>query len=596
MRFNKAALFRLLSVIVLASSVAGLSCTDPGTTDYDVVVIGAGMAGLFAGKTLREGDPNLDFVILESQDRVGGRVHSTKIGTYTVEEGANWFSDVPGNSALDLANEYGIDMTLQDFFDFFKSTYEYDHNVKVSVRKKESYLDTKQKQYSHFACAIIQEPSDTGYAAVHVSSKALDRSIKAFKPVFQCLHNEGNKFYLPNGRPGSDDLVEALQDQCGWNNATNLDFLAKWINIDYEFAENTTNMLSFPFRRFDIGPFYFVTEQEGGLESSLAMRFAKDTFGKQLDAIQFSKRVSKITYNLDPMTNGGYSALIEANQVNGCPMDQYRAKRVVLTTSVGVIASEDIEFIPTLEYENPLVMKDYIKIFYQFEEKFWDDAQFIVSLQKEGNIGKCHHWQNLDFTSKPQSNARSKAKSKAKGGARKQTSTEFLPGSGILFCTLLTEVVKELGGKLTDSLVEGELLEPLRRVYGDLVDAPNLLGYKYHKWNEDQNFYGSYSNWQPGYNLTDYFKFYGGIFDSSEKFIEPCGHNGCNRLSDNKWILHISGTASCIEDWELVKGAIASGERSGHYVLNDIGCGGNGCGIEFESPCEDFFSNAYRKW
>jgi hypothetical protein len=403
------------------------------------------------------------------------------------------------------------------------------------------------------------------------------RAVKAFNPKFQCLNKEGNKFYLPNGRTGSDDLVEVLHDQCHWNNATNLDFLAKWYYIDYEFAENTTSMLSLPMRRYSIGPFFFVKEQDGGFES-VARRFAEDTFGEPLDAtIKFSNRVSKIDYDLIPSSNGGYSALIEATQASGCPI-QYRAKRVVLTTSVGVIASGDIAFSPSLKYKkNPLEMKDYIKIFYQFKVKFWDDAQFIVSLQKEENIGMCHHWQNLDF----KSNAR---------GARKQTSPEFLPGSGILFCTLLTEAVKELdGGKLTDILVKGELLDPLRRVYGDQVVNDNLLDSKYHKWNEDENFYGSYSNWQPGSDLVDYFKFYGGIFYSSGKFIDTCGHNGCN--SEKEWILHISGTASCIELWELVKGAIAAGKRSAHYVLNDIGCGGSGCDIEFESPCEDFLSN-----
>jgi protoporphyrinogen oxidase len=100
-----------------------------------------------------EGDPALDFVILESQDRVGGRVHSTKFGTradggkYFVEEGANWLSDEPGNSALDLARKYEIDMTLQDFDDFLDSTYEYDH-LKVSVRKKEPPRNAKATVFS----------------------------------------------------------------------------------------------------------------------------------------------------------------------------------------------------------------------------------------------------------------------------------------------------------------------------------------------------------------------------------------------------------------------------------------------------------------
>jgi hypothetical protein len=85
-------------------------------------------------------------------------------------------------------------------------------------------------------------------------------------------------------------------------------------------------------------------------------------------------------------------------------------------------------------------------------------------------------------------------------------------------------------------------------------------------------------------------KFYGGKFDSSEKFIEPCGHHGCN--SDDRWIFHISETASCLELWEWVNGAIASGERSGHYVSNDIGCDDKGCGTEFESPFQISFFRA----
>jgi protoporphyrinogen oxidase len=122
MRFNKTSLFRLLSVIVLASGAAGRRCKDPDIADIidkDVVIIGAGMAGLYASKTLMEEDPNLDFVILESNTRVGGRVHSTHFGTrpgggtYTLEEGANWLADEPFNSALDLAREYGLDMTPQ---------------------------------------------------------------------------------------------------------------------------------------------------------------------------------------------------------------------------------------------------------------------------------------------------------------------------------------------------------------------------------------------------------------------------------------------------------------------------------------------------
>jgi hypothetical protein len=222
---------------------------------------------------------------------------------------------------------------------------------------------------------------------------------------------------LPNGRAHtqSDDLAVVLHEQCRWNEDTNLDFLAKWLSIDYESAEDTTSMFSFPDRRFYIGPSYFVKEQDGGFES-LPSRFAEDTFGDPLSSSQylkFSERVSKIKYNLDPENNDDYYALVDVNPkpTDGCPTARYRAKRVIWTASVGVIASGDITFDPPLDpnLENPLVMKDFIKVFYRFKTEFWDDAEFIVSLQKEDNSGRCHHWQNLDFKSKA-------------GGTRKQTS------------------------------------------------------------------------------------------------------------------------------------------------------------------------------
>lgn len=57
------------------------------TAPFKTIIIGAGMAGLTAAKTLEESNvPN--YVVLEqSPNRVGGRMRSVQFGGYTVEEG-----------------------------------------------------------------------------------------------------------------------------------------------------------------------------------------------------------------------------------------------------------------------------------------------------------------------------------------------------------------------------------------------------------------------------------------------------------------------------------------------------------------------------
>ena len=107
---------------------------NPEVITKDVIIIGAGIAGLSAGKTLLEDEDPLDFVILEAQDnRVGGRVRSNSdwFRGYTVEEGANWFSDNTQNPALMLARRYDVDMFVQDFENY--NLYGHDEGGAVSL-------------------------------------------------------------------------------------------------------------------------------------------------------------------------------------------------------------------------------------------------------------------------------------------------------------------------------------------------------------------------------------------------------------------------------------------------------------------------------
>ena len=54
----------------------------PDVSKHKVIIIGAGIAGLAAATHLSQHVMN-DFIMLEAQDRIGGRICSTQIGMKT---------------------------------------------------------------------------------------------------------------------------------------------------------------------------------------------------------------------------------------------------------------------------------------------------------------------------------------------------------------------------------------------------------------------------------------------------------------------------------------------------------------------------------
>lgn len=62
--------------------------SKPASSDYDVIVIGAGMAGVTAAReTSRAG---LRTLVLEARNRLGGRTFYSKFAGHDVELGANY--------------------------------------------------------------------------------------------------------------------------------------------------------------------------------------------------------------------------------------------------------------------------------------------------------------------------------------------------------------------------------------------------------------------------------------------------------------------------------------------------------------------------
>jgi hypothetical protein len=94
----------------LSTLPAGPSRSQGVGTDYDVIVIGAGLAGLVAAHRLATLEAELKVLVLEARDRIGGRVHSLERPELRrrAEQGALFLPDDPDWAPLD---EYDLTVT-----------------------------------------------------------------------------------------------------------------------------------------------------------------------------------------------------------------------------------------------------------------------------------------------------------------------------------------------------------------------------------------------------------------------------------------------------------------------------------------------------
>ena len=529
----------------------------PNQVYTDVVIIGAGMAGVSAAATLEAA--GVEYVVLESTDRIGGRVRSHSFGvpgnTWTVEDGANWILDFNNNPIMEMVDTHAFNAPPQDYFDYII----YDESVctfflflvwRQSCHAMPSFcfhllltafLNYKYNFYS-FLQGNLMEPS--------VYQAEEERFQQAWTGAIADADNQWTRNHARFNDIGAKGLLANNGWTVGDGQIGDLDYTIQWETLDWEYAEGDTSVRYFP--PFQLDP-YFVADPRG-FEYLPQQHFATNA---DPDRLVTSARVRKVSYD-ENISNGDgklYKAVVTVNsEPTTTSCTEYIAQRVISTVSNGVINNSLINFSPPLTYgtnTNPYEMAQYIKIFYQFDNKFWDDNEFIRVLRDSEHRGECHQWQNLD----PQ-----------------------MPGSNVIRCEIMTEAFENLIDPDTLELSQDtllSLLDPLRLVYGsEAVGTP--IDIYTTGLNKDADFgFGAYANWKKGYTFDDFARFFG-----IQQLTGYCRHNGCNAQGD--WILHFSGAAVCYEHAETVAGAYMSGERSANYVLRELGFNVNAD----NSPCD----------
>ncbi len=135
--------------ILFNSSLFGDISKENKKINRRVVVVGAGISGLIASLILKK--KGFDVVILEAQNRVGGRLRTNRNLGVAFDEGASWIHGIEKNPITKLA----LESDMKTFFTDDESILSYD--IGGVLRNDSDYATTEEDFYE-----ILQTMMDRG--------------------------------------------------------------------------------------------------------------------------------------------------------------------------------------------------------------------------------------------------------------------------------------------------------------------------------------------------------------------------------------------------------------------------------------------------
>lgn len=133
-----------LPLVLLTPSFLAKSCSSSSeeteSNGKSVIIIGAGISGLAAAKKLKEKGFNV--TILESQEKVGGRLRTNRSLGVGFDEGASWIHGINGNPITNLAQQSGM-QTFETIDDSRKS-----YDIGGILRNSTTYDNAEDELYT----------------------------------------------------------------------------------------------------------------------------------------------------------------------------------------------------------------------------------------------------------------------------------------------------------------------------------------------------------------------------------------------------------------------------------------------------------------
>jgi polyamine oxidase len=326
----------------------------------DVIIIGAGMAGAAATKTLMEAGP-LKVKVLEARNRIGGRVHPEHFGDPAIhrgviELGANWIHGAGDNNPIwSLAKQTGL------------------RGVHVIG-----------------GCANV-----SNYALFDRAGHQLSRQrSKRIMDAVECINRTAQQ-------PGPDMTEADALKKCSWQIQDDLDAAMEWeisaandilspdeLSLQYNLPDPTNS---------ELGPDdHFIHDQR---ERGYATLIDK-TFGDAIETGGSVMSFDDISLNAEVVkVDSTHCDLVRVTTRDG---RQFSSRFVISTLPLGVLQRSDV-FNPPLSSKqlqalSAATMGNFTKIFVQWQRNFWSSRgiKWLAATSSTDRFGGPMEFHDLD--------------------------------------------------------------------------------------------------------------------------------------------------------------------------------------------------------
>ncbi|XP_076165543.1 uncharacterized protein LOC143145744 isoform X2 [Ptiloglossa arizonensis] len=134
------------AIFLLLYSITGTIYVDAGSPR--IVIVGAGAAGIATASKLLENGFE-DVLILEAENRIGGRINTTEFDEYVVDLGAQWIHGEKGNVAYELAAPLNLTDHSEPFRDIMYTTTGESLDTEIMNNITQFYIELDSMNLEH---------------------------------------------------------------------------------------------------------------------------------------------------------------------------------------------------------------------------------------------------------------------------------------------------------------------------------------------------------------------------------------------------------------------------------------------------------------
>ena len=329
--------------------------TWAANTTHDVIIVGAGSAGLYAAKTLTE--DGYDVLIIEATDRIGGRVYSHTLGETRIELGAEEHYGKRGGNPVwsAIRGEYGPSVYVNG--------------------------------YQGLEAYSMDGGTNTCWTKASATRSCAD------DPDVALVDDLYNWYWRPNNHPDptttlADDVLSEYGVDVG-------DRSYHIYESSFAGGEYATSLHKLGARSLAL--------QDNEWDLSESIKVIGDKYLGYSDALE-TVWWNAVIANSDLLPS---SPVVEIN-TNGSDVivtdshgDLHAARQVIVTVSIGVLQAEKINFVPdlpasTVDAYNGIGIDMGMKVAIRFETAWWETEGDPLSwLVTEGLAGAC--WVPTDY-------------------------------------------------------------------------------------------------------------------------------------------------------------------------------------------------------